>query len=528
MNMHGGNKRAAEEAASRLQEILAKKSGDGASPSGGHVPRKKKSRWSNEDDLKTVIPGLSTIMPTGLSKTQQEAYLVQLQIEDVSRKLRSGDLGIPPNPADRSPSPEPTYDNQGKRLNTREYRTRRKLEDQRHELVVKMKGLNEGYVPPCDYKAPLIKYNERVVIPTDRPDINFVGLLIGPRGNTLKKLEQDSGTRIMIRGKGSAKDGTKQFGRKEMYPGEDEPLHAYITGATEDNCKRAAEAITKIIEEGLTQPDSENQLRRDQLMELAQLNGTIRDMGLRCANCGSYEHRTWNCHERQNVTHNIFCQRCGAAGHVARDCKADLSASSAGGEVGGAPVVKDRVKMDNEYLSLMEELGESTPKPTGADISTSHIKENPPAPPSGGGPRPGFRPGLPPHPSAWGMPPPMPGGMGPPPPPPAGGFRGPPPPGAWGPPPPPPGPYGHPPGPPPPGYMPPPPPPGAGGYGYPPPPYGGPPPPGGMPPPNGMPPRGPWGPPPPMNNSMAPPPPPPGAGSHAPNAYGAPPPPPPR
>ena len=62
-------------AASRLQEILAKKSGDGASPSGGHVPRKKKSRWSNEDDLKTVIPGLSTIMPTGLSKTQQEAYL---------------------------------------------------------------------------------------------------------------------------------------------------------------------------------------------------------------------------------------------------------------------------------------------------------------------------------------------------------------------------------------------------------------------------------------------------------------------
>ena len=28
--------------------------------------------------------------------------LVQLQIEDISRKLRSGDLGIPPNPADRS------------------------------------------------------------------------------------------------------------------------------------------------------------------------------------------------------------------------------------------------------------------------------------------------------------------------------------------------------------------------------------------------------------------------------------------
>ena len=85
------------------------------------------------------------------------------------------------------------------------------------------------------FRAPIVKFNERVEIPTDRPDINFVGLLIGPRGNTLKKLEQDSGTRIMIRGKGSAKDGTKQFGRKEMYPGEDEPLHAWITGATQEN-----------------------------------------------------------------------------------------------------------------------------------------------------------------------------------------------------------------------------------------------------------------------------------------------------
>lgn len=43
--------------------------------------------------------------PPGLTREQERAYIVQLQIEDLTRKLRTGDLGIPPNPEDRSPSP---------------------------------------------------------------------------------------------------------------------------------------------------------------------------------------------------------------------------------------------------------------------------------------------------------------------------------------------------------------------------------------------------------------------------------------
>jgi hypothetical protein len=39
------------------------------------------------------------------------------------------------------------------------------------------------------------------------PDINFMGLLIGPRGNTMKKLEKDTGAKVMIRGKGTVKEG---------------------------------------------------------------------------------------------------------------------------------------------------------------------------------------------------------------------------------------------------------------------------------------------------------------------------------
>jgi len=36
------------------------------------------------------------------------------------------------------------------------------------------------------------RVSERVMIPQDiNPNINFVGLLIGPRGNTLKKIEKE-------------------------------------------------------------------------------------------------------------------------------------------------------------------------------------------------------------------------------------------------------------------------------------------------------------------------------------------------
>lgn len=52
----------------------------------------------------------------------------------------------------RSPSPEPIYNSDGKRLNTREFRVRKKLEEERHQLISKMITLNPFYSAPLDYK----------------------------------------------------------------------------------------------------------------------------------------------------------------------------------------------------------------------------------------------------------------------------------------------------------------------------------------------------------------------------------------
>uniref|UniRef100_A0A2M4AER0 Branchpoint-bridging protein n=1 Tax=Anopheles triannulatus TaxID=58253 RepID=A0A2M4AER0_9DIPT len=324
--------------------------------------RRKKSRWAGGDQEKTFIPGMPTVIPSTLTPDQQEAYLVQLQIEEISRKLRTGDLMIPQNPEERSPSPEPIYSSDGKRLNTREFRTRKKLEEQRHQLIQRMQTINPDFKPPSDYKPPVIRVSDKVLIPQEEhPDINFVGLLIGPRGNTLKAMEKDTGAKIIIRGKGSVKEG--KVGRKDgqPLPGEDEPLHAFITASNPESVKKAVDRIKEVIRQGIEVPEGHNDLRRMQLRELAQLNGTLRETdGPRCNNCGSNDHKSWLCPDKPNVTNNIICSACGGTGHIARDCR--MKRPGHGGSQAAAD--PQATKIDEEYMSLMAELGEAPPQDT--------------------------------------------------------------------------------------------------------------------------------------------------------------------
>ncbi|CAG0901674.1 unnamed protein product [Darwinula stevensoni] len=321
--------------------------------------RRRKSRWA--DDTKSILPGMPTVLPSNLSKEQEEAYLLQLQIEEITLRLRTGDLGIPPNPEDRSPSPEPIYNHEGKRLNTREYRTRKKLEEERHKHVQRMFQINPEYKPPPDYKPPIVKVFDKVMIPQDEhPEINFVGLLIGPRGNTLKSMEKETGAKIIIRGKGSVKEG--KVGRKDgqPLPGEDEPLHAYITAHNHESVKKAVDKIKEVISQGIEVPEGQNDLRRMQLRELALLNGTLRELdGPRCSNCGAATHKSWQCPDKPNVTTTMVCMNCGGAGHLARDCRFKRP----GTDPNSNPYTfnANKSKIDEEYSALMAELGEGPP-----------------------------------------------------------------------------------------------------------------------------------------------------------------------
>lgn len=74
-----------------------------------------------------------------------------------------------------------------------------------------------------------------------------VGLLIGPRGNTLKKMETESGAKIAIRGKGSVKEGK---GRSDAAhtSNQEEDLHCLIMADTEEKVNKAKKLIHNVIE----------------------------------------------------------------------------------------------------------------------------------------------------------------------------------------------------------------------------------------------------------------------------------------
>ncbi|CAG8567518.1 12122_t:CDS:2, partial [Ambispora leptoticha] len=326
--------------------------------------RKRRSRWGGEES-KVNIPGLPTAITANMTKEQLDTYLLHMRLEEIGRKLRTGDY-VPPE-RERSPSPEPIYDIQGKRVNTREYRYRKKLEDERHRLIEEAVKRNPDFKPPADYKRPT-KVQDKVYIPAKEfPEINFIGLLIGPRGNTLKKMESESGAKISIRGRGSVKEGKSRTDAAAS-ANQEEDLHCLVTADAEEKVAKAVKMINKIIETSASVPEGQNELKRQQLRELAALNGTLRDDENQiCTNCGATGHRKYECSETQNFTINLTCRICGGHGHTARDCMERNNPEA-------LQQAKQRdQKLDSEYLSLMAELGESVDaSKTGEVARTGH------------------------------------------------------------------------------------------------------------------------------------------------------------
>ncbi|KAH7284352.1 hypothetical protein KP509_34G050500 [Ceratopteris richardii] len=68
-------------------------------------------------------------------------------------------------------------------------------------------------------------------VPVDTyPNFNFVGCLLGPRGNSLKHIENTTGCRVFIPGRGSIQDGDKEESLRDKsgYGHLNESLHVLI------------------------------------------------------------------------------------------------------------------------------------------------------------------------------------------------------------------------------------------------------------------------------------------------------------
>ncbi|PHT29500.1 KH domain-containing protein [Capsicum baccatum] len=135
---------------------------------------------------------------------------------------------------------------------------------------------------PASPSSYTVKKILRLEIPVDTyPNFNFVGRLLGPRGNSLKRVEVTTGCRVFIRGKGSIKDPDKEekLRGRPGYEHLNEPLHilieADLPASVVDIRLRQAQ---EIIEELLKPVDeSQDYIKRQQLRELAMLNSNFKE-----------------------------------------------------------------------------------------------------------------------------------------------------------------------------------------------------------------------------------------------------------
>ena len=262
------------------------------------------------------------IMNSDSTPEQMTRYSVFYRVEEILKQLAENDFSYTRIPQrERSPSPPPTYDEKGNRVNTREMRHKKKLEDEKIKLVqLSLKSLI-NYTTPDNYIKPNF-FKEKFYLPVDEyRNINFIGLLLGPRGTTLKSLQQENGCRIQIRGKGSFQKGKSE---EEMPIGsmsEAEPLHCLVIADSEEKLRKGLKGCENVVMRAITAPSGQNDMKREQLKELAKLNGTYRDTeSSACQICGNEGHNRFNCPKSEKYLATMECAKCKKLGHLEEDC----------------------------------------------------------------------------------------------------------------------------------------------------------------------------------------------------------------
>ncbi|XP_063275310.1 LOW QUALITY PROTEIN: KH domain-containing, RNA-binding, signal transduction-associated protein 1 [Prinia subflava] len=123
-----------------------------------------------------------------------------------------------------------------------------------------------------------MKLKERVLIPVKQyPKFNFVGKILGPQGNTIKRLQEETGAKISVLGKGSMRDKAKE---EELRRGGDPKyahlhmeLHVFIEvlGPPCEAYALMAHAMDEVKK--FLVPDMMDDICQEQFLELSYLNG---------------------------------------------------------------------------------------------------------------------------------------------------------------------------------------------------------------------------------------------------------------
>ncbi|XP_066595232.1 KH domain-containing, RNA-binding, signal transduction-associated protein 3-like isoform X2 [Prorops nasuta] len=123
------------------------------------------------------------------------------------------------------------------------------------------------------YRDKPIRVSVKVLVPIrEHPKFNFVGKLLGPKGNTLKRLQEETLCKMAVLGKGSMKDRQKEdecrLSLDPKYAHLSDDLHVEITAIAQpaEAYARIAFALAEISKYLI--PDNNDMIRQKQMREM--------------------------------------------------------------------------------------------------------------------------------------------------------------------------------------------------------------------------------------------------------------------
>ena len=113
------------------------------------------------------------------------------------------------------------------------------------------------------------KLRKKIYLPR-KNGVNYIGLLIGPRGMYQKKLEEDTGWKILIRGNlPLLRRGLREGSHK---PEDNDHEHVLIITDSKENMKKAEEHIRRVI---TASENERNRIRQEQLCAALKISQTV-------------------------------------------------------------------------------------------------------------------------------------------------------------------------------------------------------------------------------------------------------------
>ncbi|KAK6936465.1 RNA recognition motif domain [Dillenia turbinata] len=288
--------------------------------------KRQKTRWVDDS---SALKMLGPIQLPNIVQAFEVEHHVDPKVEKLKKKLLEinrkllGSLHDDRPEEERSPSPEPVFNDLGVRVNTRKERLRNKLIQERQGIILELIKKNPTFQNPPDNQPPMLF--KKLYIPVkEYPNYNFVGLIIGPHGNTQKRMQNETGAKILLRGKGSTKKPSKV---------DEDDLHVLIEADNQTSLDDAVAMVKKL----LIPVDTElNDHKRAQLREIAKLNGSYRDESA-CTVCSEQGHWYYACpHLQSTFETSLFHDPCRS--HDTGTTKPAIDASNSPGNVGQPPL----------------------------------------------------------------------------------------------------------------------------------------------------------------------------------------------